>query len=239
MANKNETLQAIYVELDVLLDTRLGTLARIGQDVAARILGTGSYHTRQSDDFEGVSKDQFQELYSARDTLTLAHSTVTGAILWLKRLAGVLADQAIERPYHDGIQIVVNTYPYQLTSEEQGQMVEAIAAWIRTTVTTKVELVSIATKDLTPLHCKSSYAMMMIYDYQLWMETHSDAFKQHRLPEVTLFGPMIYAHKVPTAEELEKAVKEAAHPFMATEMLASPLIDLKLIDVKFFSILQK
>lgn len=237
MATKTKRIDAILVELDVLLDTRLGTLARLSPQAAEDVLINGKYHIRQSDRFLGVDHEQYKELYKNRDVVTLAHSQVTNALEWIRRLRGVLADHAIERPYNDGTKIVVNHYPYQLTSEEQEEMVKAIGAWLNYEL--PVELVSIRTEDLTPQHCKSSYAMMMIYDFEVWMEIHASAFEQVRLPEVPLFAPAIYFNKEPSAKELEKAVKEAGHPMRALELLASPLIDLKLIDVKFFSILQK
>lgn len=230
-------IDSIYVELDVLLDTRLGTLARMDQELAANVLGSGKYHTRQSDYFDGVDHEAYKKLYSERDNVTLAHSTITNALGWLHHLTDVLVDQMIERPYNEGTKIVVNIYPYQLNGEEKVEVVKALTAWMKGKV--PVELVSIRTQDLTPRHCKSAYVMMMIYDHETWMEVHASEFEHTRLPEVTLFAPAIYFKPEPTAKELKKAVKEAGHPMQALELLASPLVDLKLIDVKFFSILQK
>lgn len=237
MNTKTKKIDAIYTELDVLLDTRMGTIARMDQAKAQQILDSGKYHVRKSDVFSGIDREEYKRMYAERDTTTLAYSTVTNAIEWLRRLRGVLADQAIERPYNDGTKIVVNYYPYQLTSEEKDEVVQAVSAWLNHEL--PVELVSIPTQDLTPAHCKASYAMMMFYDFEVWMEIHAQEFEHTKLPDVTLFAPAIYFNKEPTAKELEKAVKEAGHPMQALELLASPLIDLKLIDVKFFSILQK
>lgn len=234
---KTKRIDAILVSLDVLLDTRIGTVARISQEAASYLLASGKYYQRSTDRFPGVDVEEYKKLYAERDTVTLAHSQVTNAIEWLRRLRGVLADHAIERPYNDGTKIVVNVYPYHLTGEEKDELVKAIGAWLNYELL--VELVSIRTEDLTPEHCKSSYAMMMFYDFEDWMEIHAKAFEQTRLPEVTLFAPALYFNKEPSAKELEKAVKDAGHPMKALELLASPLIDLKLIDVKFFSILQK
>lgn len=227
-------IEHIYVTLDVLLDTRMGTLARMGKELAANVLEQG-YHTRQDDNFPGVDIQQYKQMYAERDVTTLAHSTVTDGIKLVKHLVGVLTEQAIKRPYHDGVKIVVNIYPYKLTGEEKEQIGRAIAAWINGLA--PVELVEIQPKDLTPKHCKSSYAMMIVYDYEEWMNLHAEAFEQTRLPEVTMFVPAIYFSKTPTAEELDQIRKEAAHPMRAIEMLASPLIELTLIDVKFFSVL--
>lgn len=231
------SIGVIYVELDVLLDTRLGTIAKINPDTAAAVLERGDYHTREEDVFEGIDTALFKEQYQQRDTTTLARSLVTEGIQLVRHLVGVLTEQTIVRPYQDGIKIVVNVYPYKLDGEEKDQIGRAIAAWMQGLA--PVELVDIHPEHLTPLHCKTSYAMMLVYDYDSWMSLHAAAFEQVRLNEITMFVPALYFGKKPTAEELEQTVKEAAHPMRAIEMLASPLIDLKLIDVKFFSILQR
>lgn len=232
-------LEPVYVELDALLDTRLATLARMGEDVASKVLESG-YLTRKSDDFSfaGVDKETYRTLYETRDENTLALSTVTNAIQLLKRLTSLLTEQAIVRPFHDGGKIVVNTFPYSdLTSEERDTLGKAIAAWTRNSA--PIELVHIHPKDLTPQHCKNSYSAMIVYEYEDWLNMHTAAFEQCLLSDVTMFAPAIYfAGFVPTAEELEKITREADDPFRAMERLASPLINLQLIDVSTFSILQ-
>jgi hypothetical protein len=232
-----QRLQCIYVSLDVLLDTRLGTIARIDDAVAADVIASGTYQTRKNDVFEGVDKAVFDQMYKDRDVETLKLSIVTDAIQYIKRLVSGLTEQAIARPYHDGAKIVVNLYPYNLLIVEQEKIGRAISAWINDMA--PVELVFISTKDLTPAHCKDKYSLMMVYEYEEWMETHAEAFHHTRLPEVTMYVPALYKVHTPSVEELEKTVKEAAHPMRALEMLASPIIGLKVIDVKFFSILTK
>jgi hypothetical protein len=75
-----------------------------------------------------------------------------------------------------------------------------------------------------------------MYHYDQWMEAHAKAFETTRLGDVTLFGPALYSKK-PTDDELAREIKEAAHPFVAAEMLASPLIHLKLIPAQHFSVI--
>lgn len=231
-------LEPVYVELDALLDTRLGTLARLGGDVASKVLESG-YHTRQSDDFAavGVDKETFQTLYAQRDGETLAHSTVSNALQLLRRLTGALTEQSIVRPFHDGAKIIVNTFPYDLSVHERDEIGRAITVW--TSNLAPVELVRIHPKDLTPQHCKTSYSLMIVYGFEEWLNTHTDAFQHCRLPEVTMLAPALYrVGHVPTPEELEQTLEKAAHPARAMELLASPLISLQLIEVKYFSILQ-
>lgn len=234
MSNDNNK-QAIYIEYDALIDTRLGTLARINSDVAKSVLESGTYHTRLNNEFPGIDKTEFAEMYQKRDVDTLKMSIVTNAIRLLVDLVGTLAEQAIATPYHGGSKIVVNTYPYKLSAEEKDTIGLAIRGWIGNLA--PVELVHIATKDLTPRYCKDTYTLMIVYDHQEWMTTHAQAFIETRLPEVTMYVPALYFENTPTTEELEKLYKEAAHPMIALEMLASPIIQLKVIDVSFFSIL--
>lgn len=230
-------LEALYVELDVLLDTRLGTLAKIaGKEVVKTVLESG-YHSRKSDCFAGVDKDHYLTQYKQRDGEILALSTVTNAITFVKHLVGVLTEQAIVRPYHDGAKLIVNYFPYELTGEERDELGKALAVW--TNNLAPIELVYLHPKDLTPDHCKKSYSLMIVYEYEQWLNTHASAFEHCRLPEVTMYAPAIYFGPEPKAEELEKATREAAHPLRAMEMLASPLVNLQLIDVKYFSILSE
>lgn len=229
--------QGIYVTLDCLLDTRLGTLARIDDAAATAVIESGKYHTRQNDVFPGVEKTVFDEMYRNRDVETLKKSMVTNGITLVKHLVGVLTEQAIGMPDHDGAKIVVNIYPYTLNAEEKAEISRAVRAWVLEQA--PVELVYIPTKDLTPSHCKSTYSLMIVYDHAEWMNNHSESFAHTRLPEVTMYAPAIYIEHTPTPEELEQTVKEAAHPMRALEMLASPLINLKFIDVTHFSIFTK
>jgi hypothetical protein len=161
---------------------------------------------------------------------------LSGAVDFLHDVTAALAEQASTRPYHDGGKLVVNTHPYTptLTSDELDEIGRAIAA--RMDGHAPVELVDISPESLTPYHCKHAYAMMMVYDFGAWMETHSEAFKTTQLPEVALYSPRLYS-KRPREDELQTVTKEIMHPVQAIEMMASPLISLKLMDVKHFSVI--
>lgn len=234
--NAGDRKEGIYVELDVLLDTRLGTLAKLDPKLADTALD-GNYHSRRDDNFPGVDIQAYKDAYANRDVETLALSTVTNAVLLIKNLASTLNEQAVARPYHDGVRITVNVYPYQLSGEECEAIQKAILIWLGNS--SPVDLISVAPIDLTPSYCKGQYSMMIMYEYEQWMEMQTKAFEKTRIPEITLFVPAIYFNKTPTDQELESATRDGAHPQMAIEMLASPLVELRLIDVKYFSIIEK
>ena len=235
MSKSQDNRQGIYVELDVLLDTRLGTIARLDDDAALKTLQSGGYHAREIDSFDFVDMNEYKALYAQRDADTLSKSMLTGAIPFLRDVTAALAEQAQIRPYHNGGKLVVNTHPYTstLSSGELDEIGRAIAA--RMHGHAPVELVDISPESLTPYHCKQSYAMMMVYDFGAWMEMHSDAFRTTRLPEVTLFSPRLYNER-PREDELQIVTKELMHPMKAVELMASPIISLKLMDIKHFSV---
>jgi hypothetical protein len=237
MASANRQ-EVVYVELDVLLDTRLGTVARMaGDEVAKAVLETG-YHTRVSDRFPGVDKDAYQAQYKNRNVETLKRSFVTNAVASVRQLVAVLTEQSIKMPFHDGPAIVVNVFPYELTDTEKDELRKVIATW--TEFLAPIELVRIQPEDLSPSHCKQTYSAMFVYEYEHWFIIHKAAFKEadNRMPEVTMYAPAIYfVGEPPTTEVLEELKKEAAHPFKATQVMASPFVHLQLVDAKLFSIL--
>lgn len=237
MTDSTDLRLGILVGLDELLDTRLGTIARLRQEAALSTLENG-YHDRKQDSFQFVDMQQYRDLYTQRDSTTLSLSMCTGVIQLLRELAVTLTEQAIETPRHTGAKIVVNLHPYSenLTVEEKDEILKAVKVWLGGTMT-EVILDSISPESLTPELLKAmNVASMFMYHHDEWMEAQTRAFETTRVPEITLFGPALYSI-TPTEEQLAKEIKEAAHPLVALEMLASPLVHLQLIPVKHFSIL--
>lgn len=225
--------ETIYVTLDALMDTRIGTVARINEEAAAKAL-LGNYHQRQIDDFEGIDRQEYLDLYRQRDKVTLASSRPTGFLMSLREIVKQISEQGAVRPFHDGAHVVVNTYPYELEEEEISELGKAIAFWMGSYAA--VELIHVPDEQLTPEYCKSRFSMMVMYEYEHWMNAQAEAFKRCRLPQVLLLAPAIYFNRVPTQEELDKEMKESMHPLKAMELLASPIVELRLMDVVLFSI---
>lgn len=256
-------LIGIYVSLDAILDTRIGTVDKLcGTDVAMQVLSE-NYHSRQDDKFPAVKRfleakaqefsplvdqvpsnnvDAYKEAYAKRDTETLLRSTLTGAMDFLQDITRVLMQQAISRPYHDGVRIVVNTYPYKLDEEEQQFVLAGLAAKMNafTKVGIPFELETIVKSDaeLTPKYCKENFSAMLMYEYENWFFAQQRAFIQSPAPEVTLYAPAIYHVQTPTEEELEECKRNLWTPFETVMKTARGWIDLKLIDVEHFSIVK-
>ena len=234
---KSKKLDSILVSLDCLLDTRLATVSKINLDIANKLLDGDDYHTRDQDVFVGIDKEYFKEVYKNRDIETLKKSSLTNIVPLLRHLVSKLKEQSIVRPFHDGGNIVVNMYPYKLTIDEQDEICAAIAVWMQGLA--PVSLVNLSPTDLNPIYCKNNYALMIMYDYEEWLEVNAKLFLKTQIPEITMFVPAIYFVNKPTKEELDKMLRESMHPMKAIKTLAMGIISLEIIDVVFFSVLNK
>lgn len=246
--NKQE--QALLIELDCLLDTRLATIARISEQSAVEVLKSG-YHKRTADWFAPhVDMDQYTRLYKARDVDTLKLAGPTEGFRFVREMVKMLRETAVETnsPYSGKVKIVVNTYPYQLNAELTDLIGRALAVNFGALAPT--EVVSLSPAELTPDVVRARFCMLMMYEYDPWLSMHynvdpsklsADQMKavlKSLLLDVTLFAPAVYYKKPPTQDEVEEVMKDTHHPLEVIEMMGTTVIGLHLIDVTSFSVIR-
>lgn len=230
-------VEHLSVELDCLVDTRIGTVARLDPAVA-KVLLDNNYRNRIIDVFEGVDMVAYKELYARRDQITLSCSFQTGMFKLLRTMVAELVEQTVKRPYHDGVRLTVNYWPYKLTPLE----IQAYQANIFLGLgrMCQVFLRSIPPAELTPKYLKTNYSLAIMYDYDAWMSLQVKNFEKVRCPQVALFGPaMFFKDELPDPEELVEFRNEGMHPFRAVEAGAAPLIELSLIDADYYSAIDR
>lgn len=246
----NNQEQALLIELDCLLDTRLATIARISEQSAVEVL-KNDYHKRKADWFEPVvDMDQYTSLYKARDVDTLKLAHPTEGFRFVREMVKLYRKQAVDTnsPYSGKIKIVVNTFPYQLNAELTDLIGRALA--VRFGAIASCELVSLSPAELTPELVRARYCMLMMYEYDPWLSMHYDidpsklsaeAMKQvlkSLLLDVTLFAPAVFYKKPPTQDEVEEVMKDTHHPLEVIEMMGTTMIGLHLLDVTSFSVIR-
>jgi hypothetical protein len=227
----------IYVNLDVWLDTRLGTLAVVDNNLAFEVL-QDKYHQRNIDEFPGLSAEAFKELYAKRDIETLKRSYPTGIVHVLNDLLKKVTLKGTEDLYSLGPKIVFNVSPYQLSMEEKEQIKYAVDNWL--TIKCPIDIIDKELKDLHPAYFKKDFVALFFYEYNEWLNLHTKAFKEekNRLPEISLFAPRIYFNAVPSKEEIDE-IEKVMPLFKAHEWFAGQLVGLQLMDVKHFSLLER
>ena len=248
-------IEGIYVPLDVLLDTRIGTVARhFGDAVAIEVLENG-YHSREDDNYPAVLKalelkaqeagtevdvDTFKRLYSARDVETLKLSTLTNSVELIAKTIIAVLERAIESPYSTKFKVTVNTYPYELSAEEMTQISAVIAGKLSDLVSAgvpiEIETTAIPLSALTPSFCKDRFVALIMYEYAEWVELQHKGLIKLPIPEITLITPAIYHEKTPTLTELRESIEQLSHPMHVMYEALKPYVRLDLIDVSYFSL---
>jgi len=241
MANLKNTTQGIYIELDCLLDTRLGTCRRIDESNIGNILSSG-YHKRKKDEFPNIDKETFNDLYKKRNVLTLSLSNITNVVKILNKIIKEYFVMLEYQPLYTSMEIFLNIYPYKLNKEELDEIVLCLKYWTDNLV--PITVINKDNKNLTVKWVYENIDTMFKYDYDDWLDSQVDNFKLLQLNDVHLLSPAIYLNgEIPTEEEESEAIsdigdRDVVTSFNAVEKMARPLIDLNLIDVSNFSIIE-
>jgi hypothetical protein len=223
--------QGIFINLDALLDTRLGTLYLLDEEAMIRNL-SGNYFKRDTDDFIGIDKNVFNAAYAARDKNTLKNSTICKIVNMIREIVKVTLKESISSPLHTGPKIFINTYPYKLLLEEENLIVKAVAAM--TDKLADIELIYYSNENLTPKFIKENLAVLFMYEYGAWLDIQAENFKKTPCPEISLIVPELYFNKIPTKAELDQMLEKQLNPFKAIEIISAPLIGLKLYGIDLF-----
>lgn len=191
-------LACMLVELDCLLDTRAGTLARMlsAQEYAKLIVG--GYSTRISDEFPGIETSAFKQQYRERDAVTLSMSMITNIVSLVKDFAARVNVISASAPVSKIPRIDINVYPYNPPQKVLDNIKKAITVLIAERC--DIGFVRYTPQDLGYDLVKFTYDHMVMYDVGDWLEAHALDWQNRKrgLPDVTVFCPCMY--KTPSPE---------------------------------------
>lgn len=225
----------IYIDLDTLLDTRLGTLAGLGEEHAIRVLNSSKYHKRHTDIFDGVPNAVFREAYAARDMDTLRRSVLTNMVFFIRRM---VKDSLMAAAIHERVEkmcFTVNVFPYDFN--DQG-LIDMLVGCIRfhTYSTASVRIISMSNAELTPQHCNSHYQIMIRYDWVYWANEHKSFFEKSGIPGVTIVVPELFLDEAPDPDEINRLGLRHVNPFEEATRITAAMFRLKHMPVSLYSI---
>jgi len=225
MSKDTLQLSTVLIELDCLLDTRLAIVSQKDPVLLDKLLQKGSgYHERLS--------DPLQELYVDRDRSVLEAALITPMGQFLKEFSYCTLKQILNTPFHYQPKILLNVHPYNLTTDEENILIQSLRAVTHNKA--DIEIINVSYEQITPKFVKKHIAIMVLYRYDLWLETHSlnGKLKETTCPEVTLIGPAIYFKSYAMQADHQAA-------FDAIMKVAEPVIGLRLLPIENFSIVLK
>ena len=184
--------QCILVDLDFLIDTRMGALAKLNEDFVVPVMKKG-YWKRQHDFFNRlyskIDMEKYNEIYRNRDWEVLARSRLCNSILWLNALTRKMERRIADTPYRFPVVVYLNVYPYELTDQEIHVLASAIQN--KLAITTEMRVIRKSNKELTPAWIKKSVALLAKYDGDDWLAEQGEALTKEPLPTITVVLPAL------------------------------------------------
>lgn len=231
----------LLVELDCLLDTRLGTLDLIEADLPLVALGN-DYHNRLLDDWYAltnrkVSNASFKEHYAKRDSETLKVSAATGLLKVLRKMAKYVSDDNILNLEEQPLEVVISLHPYILTDSEKEAVVSSVGAWLPPDA--PVSIVDINVYDLTPGQLDVNWDGVILYDFDRWFTKHGETLNTKLIPRNSIFAPALFVKKPEAEDDLTMLTTASESAFSITEKAFTERIDLNFLNPSLFSILKK
>lgn len=232
LRNESVKFSRLLIELDCIFDTRLAVLTQLGDEVLSNNFNK-DYYTRESDTFKGIGYEEFRSKYNARDKVTLKHALVTPLLSLVNDFVKATMDNVNNSPFHMKPAVLVNTYPYVLTTDEEAIIVQAIVQVTKGLC--DIECVNLSPEKLTPLYLKLNLTIAIMYDYETWLETHalSGAWGRTTAPDVTVIAPMV------STIEQTRPVADFVDAFETLAAQAAPFVCLKFFPIEHFSLVIK
>lgn len=244
----NRSQIALYFCMDTLLDTRLGTLAKISDDVAFQALIGGEYMSRWSDDpttfMDGVSFEQYRELWLTRDVDTLKASHPTDHALDAQLIINDLEDRhgAGDPTVPSLPTIVINYYPYELNADQVKEHIKVFRAMFK--CRSEVVMISRPTEDLTLEWFKQGdFVAGYIYDYKAWMEAVitkpiNEGINIARCPDIVFYLPSLIfdGSAKQVYADCERALGRVPDSFAAHKLYCHQYIGIEWVDPIYYSI---
>lgn len=235
------------IDLDVLLDTRLGLLSSIDEQLAVDVLDKG-WRIRQSNEIsqftDRLTDEQFKNKWENRTSDVLVWSRPTNFIFELAKMLEQLETNFIlDSGRIKQAMVLINIYPYaDLTEDEQIDILDAMRSLIKSNIEFKICNFSHSITDL-PFLKQHEILTYVVYDWVNWFHKALDAEKGQKAfipyPKLTIIAPAVLTKKDDvkkfTAEE--KQMMGNKSPFELLRVYWSALFGLQFYPIELMSVL--
>lgn len=227
------TIRRVLIDLDCLLDTRLGIIHQLCPEAALDIAQSDHYWLRDYTDWEElthgrVTNEEFKEAWLNRDNDVILNSMMTSIFLPLE---STLANHRINK--EEGISeydiaLVINEWPYVLGDEVKETIKEAIKFHLSgspSVIFTRTTL-----DDLTPVHIVDNYHHVYMFDFLRWIKRHGFGLEKIHAPGLTVVVPRLFDIN-PRELDTEAKKKE----IFLFQMVTRYYFEVQFIEAEYFS----
>ena len=218
----------VVTTLDSIMDTRIGMLYSISEEIMEYALESGTYHNRIRDNFGPISQDVFRSFYRYRTKELLEYSIPSVVI---RDLIFPLIRSILDLPQKGGdVQpiLYINIYPYDLTESEQ-ERIRIIIANILKISTEFVITFKLNYKDFNAKWINEHAHTIIMYDGMEWLEyqTSVNDITKDPLVGAKLIVPLLLTGSMQMGDISEEKIKALVDFYRI-------IIDLEFIDAGFF-----
>lgn len=196
--------QVFLVELDMLLDSRIGVMANRFPEQFQEIDMVG-YLGRDVDKphqyLPGVSEKEWKLAYAQRNVDDLKKSLPTEFLISMVTMLDTLVKQAVTLPVSSKVVVDVNLYPYTLTPEEADDIRDCVQHYAGKSVV--VNTVHYQTSQITPALLKRVYSVYACYGFSDWHMVNADKLMKSPMPDVTIMAPRFFLEKRPSETDMQ------------------------------------
>ena len=230
---------AVMVDLDAIIDTRIGTVSMLDPTLAC-VLVEGEYAKRTHDFFKTMSTvftaEEYEKAYAERNRNALEQSTETGILDFIGDMIlsqmGEQTSPIDEQMYR----IFLNTAPYNLTEAEKAELTTLLQ--VRIPMAHQVSIVTIPRHFLTPGYFRSNkIGTYVTYEATDWLKAFHAELEKAPMCSFHLVGPELTETAVDVSTLNDEAMEAYSNvgPFRAFELAAMPYLSVRLIPAKAFS----
>lgn len=232
-------IKRILIDLDAMLDTRLGVISNLNSEAAKVLVSSQDYWLRENDDWEKltgglITTEQFNKAYAERGgentSNTINASVLTGIVPFVLQL---LAEDNLNRASgmgdpNDVVMLSINTWPYELTGEYKEELKQICNEVYGESV--PVETCWLPMEKASPLALDKLFVLYLTYDFISWTKYHHEELSRVMMNCFNFVGPKIYEQDVSKLSADEKKFElQRYHLFKLLHM------DFEWIDSRYFS----
>ena len=162
-------VNGVLTDMDSLFDTRLPIAYILNKHEAQKAVKSGRYRLRFKDNIGNIPHDVLRCYYRIRtkNIFELALPTYVFSTLQ-EHVMDVMSDKLTEdNVLIAGINLYVNTYPYDFTDNELKLLKEAIENEIPKTIVTMIRM---SEEELTSEWVQKHVNLVIMYDLLMWLE---------------------------------------------------------------------
>lgn len=236
-------LRNIVIDIEMLLDTRYGTLMRTVPDEALNVVNSTEYRFREHEDiwkFTSMEKERWDKAWELRDLVTLSKSLMT---LLVADFPSFIADlNSVVKGNNPGlsdVRFLINTYPYKINESAKIRLLEVLQEQFSTTC--EIRTVNLPWSKLAPYLCKSkNIIQLFVYDFSEYCRQcfpDNGGWSEENIPtpneELSIITPRIsrdYFGDTTEIDSLGVELPMGQTPFTITKELMDLICNLEFIS---------